>query len=80
MIRTSLGLALSLVVLGLAAYVARIQVENYAQAAELDALAVAAEWNACRASGIKPELLRFEFDLEAEQTRDRGRDPIRFSR
>jgi len=80
MIRTALGCILSSGVLLLAWQVALVQVENYRVAAELDRLAVATEWNERRSSGIEPELMRFEFDLEAEHTRRRGSDVLRPSR
>ena len=79
-VRTALALLLSASALGLAAHVAALQSQNFREAAELDELSVAAEWNARRTSGIKPELRRFEFDLSTEQTRARGMRTLRVRR
>ena len=72
MIRLFLGFAFSGAALALGARTAFVQVDNFEDAAELDRLIEAAEWNVRRCSGIEPELRKFEFDLDAEQTRRHG--------
>ena len=62
------------------AYTSTVQVDNFEAAAELDRLSQEAEWNARRCSGMRVELERFEFDLDAEQTRRFGRVSARLSR
>lgn len=71
MIRRLLAVLLGGATLAVGAATARVQVDNYAVAAELDRLSDESEWNARRCSGLVCELERFEFDLEAEQTRRR---------
>lgn len=80
MIRRALALSMSAATLTAAAMTSQLQVENFELAAELDRLSQEAEWNARRCSGLRVELERFEFDLDAEQTRQRGRVAARLSR
>ena len=80
MIRPALALSMSAAALAAGATTSFVQVENFAVAAELDRLSREAEWNACRCSGLRVELERFEFDLDAEQTRRSGRVTARPSR
>ncbi|MEM9382651.1 MAG: hypothetical protein AAGB93_22045 [Planctomycetota bacterium] len=76
------ALALSMIVASVSAGTATslVQVDNYEAAAELDRLSREAEWNARRCSGLRVELERFEFDLDAEHTRRRGAVAARPSR
>lgn len=80
MIRAALIGSLSVLALALAARTALVQVHNYEVAAHLDSLARGLEWNARRASGLRPLLSRFAFDLLAEQTHGLGEDVERPSR
>ncbi|MEM8710663.1 MAG: hypothetical protein AAGG01_06900 [Planctomycetota bacterium] len=77
MIRKSLALAFSAMALAIAVRAVQVQVGNYALAAELDRLEIDSEWNARRISGLISELERFEFDLEAQHTREAGRERMR---
>jgi hypothetical protein len=68
-IRNTLGLSFCIFALAIAVKTIHVQVGNFALAADLDRLEVESEWNARRSSGLISELERFEFDLEAQQTR-----------
>lgn len=80
MIRRSLAFFLSAAALAAGTATSLVQVDNFACAAELDRLCREAEWNARRCSGLRVELERFEFDLDAEQTRRIGRVTARLRR
>lgn len=69
MIRRTLAVFLAFSTLAVGAATSLVQVDNFAEAAELDRLSGESEWNARRCTGLRCELERFEFDLEAEQTR-----------
>ena len=69
MIRSTLGLSLGVFALAIAVKTVQVQVRNFEVGAELDRLEVESEWNARRSSGLISELERFEFELEAQQTR-----------
>lgn len=77
MIRKPLALAFSTMALAIAAKAVHVQVANYALAAELDRLEIDSEWNARRISGLISELERFEFDLEAQHTREASPERMR---
>ncbi len=72
MTRFCLGAALWTGALVLGAVTALVQVRNFDDAAELDRLVDATQWNLRRCSGLTSELERFEFELSAEHTRGRG--------
>ncbi len=74
MVRKALGLTFSIFAMAIAAKAVQVQVDNFELAAELDRLEVESEWNARRSSGLISELERFEFDLEAQQTRGTGEE------
>lgn len=69
LIRNTLGISLSVFAFAIATRTVQVQVENFELAAELDRLEVESEWNARRCSGLRSELERFDFDLEAQHTR-----------
>jgi hypothetical protein len=80
LIRRALALCLSVSTFAAGAYTSTVQVDNFGAAAELDRLSQEAEWNARQCSEMRVELERFEFALEAEQTRRFGRVAARRSR
>ncbi len=68
-IRNTLGLSFGIFALAISIKTIQVQVGNFELGADLDRLEVESEWNARRISGLISELERFEFDLEAQQTR-----------
>ena len=74
MIRNTLGLSFSIFALAIAVKTVQVQVSNFEVGADLDRLEVESEWNARRCSGLISELERFEFELDAQQTRGASKE------
>lgn len=72
--RAVLGLAASALAMAIGMRTAFVQADNYALAAQMDGLQRDMEWNERRATELRAAAVRFEFDVEAFENRQRFED------